>query len=123
MNVATIMPYITVIITHQSLITETHCRKSYCLFQNSKVNFIFTSCLIRASDYPHGRFRIASGSEQILVRSDLTRILQFMIERVDGVFGNVRVNFQLIYSRNFPVSLDGFVLVQNGERSVSTSIP
>jgi hypothetical protein len=72
-----------------------------------------------ASDNPHGRFRIASNTQRITVENDLSRVLRFTIQRIEGKFGDVRVNYQLVYSRNYPGSLNGFVVIRNEESDVS----
>ena len=54
------------------------------------------------------------------MENDLSRVLRFAIQRVAGTFGDVRVNYQLLYSRNYPSSLSGFVVMKNGESDVSS---
>lgn len=85
------------------------------MFRNTKFSVIF-----RASDHPHGRFRIASNSQRIAVEDDLRRVLSFTIHRTEGTFGDVRVNYQLVYSRNYPGSLNAFVDIRNAESDVSS---
>ena len=76
--------------------------------------------MFRASDNPHGRIRIASNAQRIAVEDDLRRVLSFTFHRTEGTFGDVRVNYQLVYSRNYPDSLNGFVVIGNAESDVSS---
>ena len=86
-------------------------------YTNLQGTFFFLQ--FSASDNPHGRFRIASNTQRITVENDLSRVLRFTIQRIEGKFGDVRVNYQLVYSRNYPGSLNGFVVIRNEESDVS----
>lgn len=78
--------------------------------------------LSRASDNPHGVFRIGSNTQRITVGKDLSRVLSFKIQRTGGRFGDVRVNYQLVYSRNYPGSLNGFLVIHDGENEKTKSV-
>ena len=80
--------------------------------------FLYSS-LFRASDYPHGRFRLGTSTQRITVEDDLSRVLRFTVQRTEGKFGDVSVNYQLAYSRNYPGSLNRFVVIRDGESEVS----
>ena len=56
----------------------------------------------------------------LLWKMILDVFLSFTFHRTEGTFGDVRVNYQLVYSRNYPDSLNGFVVIGNAERDVSS---
>ena len=93
--------------------------KKHFIYRYTNLQGTYFFLQFSASDNPHGRFRIASNTQRITVENNLSRVLRFTIQRIEGKFGDIRVNYQLVYSRNYPGSLNGFVVIRNEESDVS----
>ena len=84
-----------------------------CLFINDSF-FILNSS---ANDDPHGIFKLQSGAQKVQVIGS-SRLLRFTVQRDQGTFGAVDIQYEVRHSEWYPTEMKGSVTVPSGQSQV-----